>query len=215
MKNTTRFFLGSMLLLFLTACDTTQNIAQVAPPDDAKLIPADKMGGGSSGMTQITDSTYLLVYDLKIHEEGPRLAILTVNDEAVTVDPVRVDFWDEDGLASDLESVCAIPGRDNEFLVAESGNWQGKLGRIFHLKLDAATLQAEVLGSSQLPMLQRNDFDMTGDQYEGIYCLSYKETVYTVLLAERGGSPTYPNGIIRWGTLDLNTLFPGYRWSWP
>ncbi|MEO0724452.1 MAG: hypothetical protein AAFZ63_07925 [Bacteroidota bacterium] len=206
MKSTPDLFPQAWFLLFtllIAACNITEDVTKVPPAQTTPQIPADKMGGGSSGMVQITDSTYLLAYDLKIFQKGPRLAILTASDEAIRVSPIVVDSWGEDGLASDLESVCAIPGRPNEFLASESGNWQGELGRIFHLKLNPANHQAQVLGSSLIPMLQRNDFDITGDQYEAIYCLPSSETQRLVLLGERGGSPANPQGVMRWGLLDL------------
>ncbi|MEL7425239.1 MAG: hypothetical protein AAFN81_19790 [Bacteroidota bacterium] len=206
MKSTPHLFCRvwlPLLTLLITACNITEDVAKAPPPQTTPQISADKMGGGSSGMVQLTDSSYLLVYDLKIFEEGPRLAILTASDEAIKVSPISVDNWGEDGPASDLESVCAIPGRPNEFLASESGNWQGKLGRMFHLKLDPAKLEAKVVGSSIIPMLRRNDLDVTGDQYEAIYCLPSSGPQRLVLLGERGGSPANPRGVMRWGVLDL------------
>jgi hypothetical protein len=159
-------------------------------------------------MEQLTDSSYLVVYDVKNFKQGTRLAIIRITENGLKVLPIKVDQWDAEGISSDLESVCRIPNKKNEFLIAESGNWQGKLGRIFHIQLDISTLKAEVLGSFKFPMLHQNDRGLTGDQYEAIHCLNYNNNEKIILLGERGGSTVNPTGILRWGVWNIpnNTL---------
>jgi hypothetical protein len=77
---------------------------------------------------------------------------------------------DPAGAANDLESVCAIPARQNEFIVAEAGSWKGRFGRLFHIRIDADNGTADVLGSADLPIEQDTDMVVTGDQFEGLAC---------------------------------------------
>lgn len=154
-------------------------------------------------MEQIGDHSYLVVYDQKRNPEKARLGLITVTPSSLNVSPIEVDVWDKEGIANDLESICAIPKRQNEYLLAESGNWQGKFGRIFHVKVDTLNLKATVLGSVKIPMLFRNDMTIVGDQYEAIICLPYDKGRRIVMLGERGGSENNPNGVVRWGLLHL------------
>ncbi|NNF36026.1 MAG: hypothetical protein HKN68_18095 [Saprospiraceae bacterium] len=189
-----------ILILMAMSCNTGKEL------DNSQFtqVAVARPGGGSSGMEQIDDCTYLVVYDLKSYIDGYRMSMINVEDESLNVLPIAITSWDEDGISSDLESICSVPGKAHEFLAAESGNWQGNLGRVFHFKVDTASLEATLVGSIQLPMQDRNDFGVTGDQYEAILCLPYDTDRRIVVLGERGGSTANPHGIIRWGILDLN-----------
>jgi hypothetical protein len=189
----------------LNACKSTKELTKL-PAKDTSLIPALKLSGGSSGMEQISPNSYLAVYDIKVHKKGPRVGLITITEatESFEVAPIEVKTWEAEGPSSDLESVCKIPDRPNEFLLAESGNWQGKFGRVFHIKLDISKLSAQVIGSFKIPMIHKNDKGLTGDQYEAMTCLPYDGNQKILLLGERGGSDKNPNGIVRWGILDLD-----------
>lgn len=204
------FFLGlfSWLVLLFTGCSTTKKLNKASVEITKQTIDIKKSSGGSSGMEQLNDSSYLVVYDLKSHTEGVRLGMVILTDESIDVFPIEIDSWGEEGISSDLESICAIPGKVNEFLIAESGNWEGDLGRIFHIQFDVSTLKAKVLGMVKFPLLHRNDMTTTGDQYEAIHCLAYSENERIVILGERGGSQSNPMGVLRWGLWNIqhNTL---------
>lgn len=160
---------------------------------------------GSSGMEQIDDHTFIAVYDLKNFQKGPRIGLIQSYADSINVHAIEVSNWQSDeGIPSDLEAICAIPGRSHEFLMNESGNWQGKLGRIFHIKLDLESKSAKVLGVIKMPMINKNDIGLTGDQYEGIACILNTEQTYQIILAERGGSEAYPHGLLKWANLDLD-----------
>lgn len=191
------------IVVFYTSCNSSKSINNAVSDNTITQVAVARPGGGSSGMEQIDDCTYLVVYDLKNFIDGYRISMIKVSEESLVVMPIGVSSWGEKGIPSDLESICSIPGRDGEYLTAESGNWQGKLGRIFHLKVDTSRLQASVMGIVQLPMQDRNDFGITGDQYEAMICLPYDTNKRMVVLGERGGSKANPHGIIRWGVLDL------------
>ena len=196
------------ITIFFIACNPTQKLNQSSTKISTQKIDDKKLSGGSSGMEQLSDTSYIVVYDIKSHKEGARLGYVKLTDESIDVLPIEVDSWGEEGLSSDLESICAIPGKPNEFLIAESGNWQGEIGRIFHIQLKINTLKAKVLGSVKFPLLDRNDFDLEGDQYEAIHCLAYTADERILILGERGGSQVNPMGILRWGIWDIknNTL---------
>jgi hypothetical protein len=199
-------FLASALLsiaLILPACTVPKNTEQTTKELYSPQIDAKKLSGGSSGMEQISDSSYIVVYDLKSHKQGARLGLITIGEESMSVLPIVIDVWDEEGLPNDLESICAVPGKANEFLVAEAGNWQGELGRIFHIQIDFGKRTAKVLTTLKYPFLHRNDFGIEGDQYEGMHCLPYTKNERIILLGERGGSEFSPSGVIRWGIWDM------------
>ncbi|MBJ2176465.1 hypothetical protein JBL43_19600 [Aureibaculum sp. A20] len=199
------FFLGllSCLLLLLSGCSTSKKTNKTSKAISVQTIAVKKSSGGSSGMEQLNDSTYLVVYDVKNFKKGVRLATVVLTDKSIDVLPIKVDAWGIEGISSDLESICAIPGKENEFLIAESGNWKGNLGRIFHIQVDLSTRKAKLLGSVKFPLLYRNDMDTTGDQYEAIHCLAYSENERIVILGERGGSKNNPTGVLRWGLYNV------------
>ena len=199
-------FLASALLsiaLILPACTVPKNTEQTTKELYSPQIDAKKLSGGSSGMEQISDSSYLVVYDLKSHKDGIRLGLIMLTDEVIEVYPIVINGWGEEGTPNDLESICGVPGKPNEYLIAEAGNWQGKLGRIFHIRVDINMRTAEVLGSVKYPFLHINNFGIEGDQYEAMHCLPYSENERLILLGERGGSEFSPLGIIRWGVWDI------------
>lgn len=196
------FFIG----LILSSCKTAKIPSGdvVAAPLEAKQAAIQT--GRSSGMTNVNDSTYVVVYDVKTYKpEAERLGIIQVTSDGFRVFPIHVEFWGDEGIASDLESICEVPGKNNEFLVAESADWQGKLGRVFHIRVYIPQRKAEILNVFRLPLSHQNDFGKTGDQYEGIHCLNRSDGKYTVILTERGGSMVYPRGVIRWGIWDMKT----------
>ena len=192
-------FLALLLPLWLPmyGCSTMQ------PAADVTLQPP---GAGISGMAQIDGNSWLVVHDALSFENGPRMSIITLSaDAAPVLHPVTVDSWqDADGRASDLEALCPVPSRPGEYLMAESGTWQGKNGRLFHLRLDASTKQAIILGVMKLPVLADNKPHQVGDQYEGLACSKGTDGRLLLLLGERGGSQRFPDGVIRWGVLDLD-----------
>lgn len=198
-----RFIFLSLLYILLfqiSSCKTSQSITTTT-----QEIQPLKLSGGSSGMEQLNDQSYLVVYDIKKHKEGTRLAMIQITDETIQVSPIRISGWDEGGRSNDLESICKIPGTTNEYFIAESGNWEGKLGRIFHIRVDTTTRSATVLGTTQLPYKDINTLELVGDQYESMICLPYNASERLLILAERGGSEVNPRGNIKWGIYNLAT----------
>ena len=123
---------------------------------------------------------------------------------APTFSPVGIDDWtDPSGPSSDLESICAVPSRPKQFILAEAGYWEEQYGRLFHIALDTQGGRARVLGVAQLPLFLDNNPDQVGDQFEGLECADAGDNSILVVLGERGGSDGYRSGRLRWGSLDL------------
>jgi hypothetical protein len=153
-------------------------------------------------MAPVGADSFLVVYDAKSFEDGPRLGLLTAGIAGVTERYLTVDDWrDADGRASDLEGACALG--DGTFLVAESGTFEGRFGRMFHLRV--AEGAAEVLAVVRLPFARDNTPTADGDNLEGLACVPDGNGVL-VLLGERGGSAAYPAGLVRWARYDAGAL---------
>lgn len=201
-KNNFLFLILSLITIFqVSSCKTSQSI--VATPNQG--IEPLKLSGGSSGMEQLGDQSYLVVYDLKSHKVGTRMAMIKITEATIQVSPIDISGWGEEGKSSDLESICKIPGKTNEYFIAESGNWKGDIDRIFHIQVDTTNHTANILGITKLPFKNINNFELVGDQYEGMSCLPYTKYERILILAERGGSEVNPSGIIRWAIYDLST----------
>ena len=160
---------------------------------------------GYSDVSYFEEETYVVVFDTKGFEDEARIGLLTLEDAAVPslLGLTGIDWKDPRSKASDLEAICAVPGRGGEFLVLESGSWEDRPGRIFRLEVIRSS--ARVLGADDMPTLAPNDPDQTGDQYEGMACAPRDEGKILVVLGERGGSAAYPRGVLRWGVFDLGT----------
>jgi hypothetical protein len=156
---------------------------------------------GYSGLWPIDKSTFLVVHDVKADCAEPRLGTLTVQSGVTPVyEPIELDWGAEP--PNDLEAVCAVPGTDNEFLLAESGYYNGKFGRLFHVRLVRQLERriVEVKGRIELPKDTEN--------IEGLACLASNSKALIILLGERGGSEKDPTGRIRWAPLDLVSYTP-------
>lgn len=157
---------------------------------------------GFSGLTQTQTGHYLTVLDYKAHQVGPRLALVEIGKDQrdiTIINHIALAF----GSMSDLEAICALPGKKDHFLLAESGNWQEKPGCLFHIKVNFKTLQATIIKTYYLPAFKYKDRCQQGDEIEGIEALQLNNEEILILLGERGGSAPYPTGVVRWATLNL------------
>lgn len=149
--------------------------------------------------------TYLTVHDAKAFEpDATRIGRISIDEEGGTVEFVRLEFpAAASGPSSDLESICRIPGRAGEFLLSESGYWQGDFGRVFHVRVSGT--EVSLIHEFQLPKFRENNpAQLDGDQLEGLACFARMDGLVTVFLGERGGTDIYPTGIIRWGAYDAD-----------
>ncbi len=206
MMNKISIFIGLISIIMVFSCSRNKEIYSENILSDQEIIPPNRLSGGASGMTRMDDHTFIGIYDLKSFADGPRVVKITTSlNEPIKIIPIIIDSWvDDEGKPSDLESICRIGDSGNEFLMAEAGTWQNGYGRLFHLSIDTITNSGVIEGVVKLPFLHTNDFDLVGDQYEGIACIKRNENEVTVILAERGGSEIFQNGILRWGNLNLN-----------
>lgn len=164
--------------------------------------PASAPGVGYSGMARLGDGGFLVVHDTKAPRDGARLGLVRVAPGAAPAyTPLSVGDWrDGDGRSSDLESVCALEGRDGEALAAESGRFEGRFGRLFHVRVGGASV--EVLRVYRLP--PEDPAVEAPDNFEGLACARLAVDRYLVILGERGGSGGR-SGALRWGFLQVAT----------
>ena len=197
-------FVAALAIIPGVSCTTPGTTQESAPVSESPTDPVANRNG-FSGLAQVDGSAFLAVHDELVYEDGSRLTLIRMDTGmAPTFSPVRVDDWtDPDGPSSDLESICAIPSRPNQFILAEAGYWEEQYGRLFHIALDTQDDLARVLGVAELPLFLDNNPDQVGDQFEGLECADAGDDSILLVLAERGGSDSYRSGRLRWGTLDL------------
>lgn len=164
------------------------------PPAPLQVSDA---ASGWGGMAPLSDGRYLVVHDNKSDQPGARLAAFdpAVERLRTRAHPIAVADWrDADGPANDLEAVCALPSRRDEFLLAESGRYQGRFGRIFHVRVEGWS--ARVLHVLHLP---DDEAGSAPANHEGLACLHDASGVFHLLLGERGGNAPRPQGSVRLG----------------
>lgn len=164
--------------------------------------PAHAQSGPSeySGMARFGDGALLVVSDAKGDSSHPRLGILTLAGKRPALLPVAVDDWKGDP-SSDLEACCPVPGTPDEFLLAESGWFKGRFGRIFRVRLahdPARGWAATVLSSFQPFPMPEGGTTPGEDQVEGMAALPAPGGPLLVL-GQRGG-PGKPGRLV-WGHL--------------
>lgn len=158
---------------------------------------------GISGMALMDDGRYLIVIDTKSFSDAPRFgAVDAVTKGGGRFERLPVDGWDRvGGLSNDLEAICALPGRHDEFLAAESSYRDADYGRVFHLRVRDGRI--ELLSAMPLPTERSNGKDGMG--YEGLACQRIDAERYLLVLGERGGSATRPRGSLRLGEFDADS----------
>jgi hypothetical protein len=155
---------------------------------------------GISAMLQIEPNRYLVVQDKKISNAGDRLGLLHIKENSAPIyQSVYTANWPDNQAANDLEAACAISGRPNEYLLAESGTWHGEFGRLIHIRLMAN--YATVLAHYLMPVENDNTEQQVGDNFEGLVCVNSAPNRYLLVLAERGGDGKA--GSLQTGELDL------------
>ena len=172
---------------------------------------------GLSGMVALGGGRYLVVHDTKGDALDPRVSVLEASAEhAQRWWKLGVD-WAGHEPASDLESICGVPGKADEFLLCESNYWHGHYGRLFHVRFDARRACITILHVLALPHL--------GNDIEGCVCTTDAAGKLLVIVGERGGGQGHP-GILHWGWLEWNQrelrlsgsktiAAPGFAWANP
>ncbi|RMH89473.1 hypothetical protein EBB59_10275 [Lysobacter pythonis] len=175
--------------VLVSACAHT-----AAPPSSPMPLP------GISGMAPMSDGRYLVVIDTKAYSDDLRFGALdAVAKGGSRFQPLPAQGWAKvGGKSNDLEAVCALQGRDDEFLAAESSYRDAEYGRVFHLRVRAG--RVELLKALALPSERSNGKDKMG--YEGLACARIEGERHLLVLGERGGSPLRPHGSLRLGEFD-------------
>jgi len=165
-----------------------------------------------SGMARFGAHRLLVISDAKADSPEARLGILSLEGKAPRMLPVEVEDWG-DGRASDLEACCPVPGTDDEFLLAESGWWKGRGGRLFRMKLvhhPDRGWTGQVLSVCRPLPVPSDGSTPSALQIEGMGAILDPQGRLFVVLGLRGG-PEGPGSLL-WGTLDQETfLLAGKR----
>ncbi|MEL7453479.1 MAG: hypothetical protein AAGJ50_08935 [Pseudomonadota bacterium] len=119
---TTLCFLG----LLLGACTT---VPQQQPEKPNAVSQGKNIRGmpGISGLAALSEDSFLVVHDAKARKpKKPRLGLLTTDHQEEKMRYTEIAAPEAiSPPTSDLEDICAIPGSDGEFLVNESGTFEG------------------------------------------------------------------------------------------
>lgn len=182
-------------------------------------------GPGYSGMALLKDNRFVVVYDTKYKKNkknrAPRVGLVTVEPVAngdILVDETGINMkWGKHRRpANDLEAICKVEGKENEFLLAESGDKlrYGVKGFIYHVKLKTGKK-----GKWKGAVLNRIKMPDSLCEVEGIGCIDLNQNgnankypgKYLVILGQRGGknggncgwSDKNNPARIYWGILEL------------
>ncbi len=164
-------------------------------------------------MVKIGDNTFLTVNDRKNSQKKdqpatastkPRFGIITVEKKWVSFENLYVKYplTMNNMPPSDLEASCALPSRSDEVLVAESGFFKGKYGRVFHMRLKEKKHKWKGDILSAFEPLSRKDSTYTtstSEHIEGMACIETVEKELIVILATRGRKEN--RGKFIWGVL--------------
>ena len=170
MKNVTTVFIG----LFI--------------PFTFNCLESHAFDTGISSMVRIEENIFLVVNDRKnsykedriLANTKPRFGIVTVKKKWVAFEDLYVKYplGMSDMPPSDLEAICALPDRKQEFLVAESGYFEGKYGRVFHMRLKEKKGKWKGEFLSVFRPFSDNESAYTtpkSKQIEGIACIEMNE----------------------------------------
>jgi hypothetical protein len=143
-------FLFASLLIFVTPFAP---LAQYTASNSPSLSKWDSRYD-LSGIAQIGTNRFAVVHDSKVDfhpADRPRIGVLVPSPHGVTYAPFRID-WSNGNLPNDLEAIYPVPGRTNEYLIAESGYYQtNRFGRVYRIRLDANELTGTVLQTWHWP----------------------------------------------------------------
>lgn len=157
---------------------------------------------GISGMAQLAEKEhFVVVHDTKSDRIFPRMGVISTGSFGLAYQPLAVEWMPSSEPSNDLESICNLPGRANEFLAAESGSDENKPLRMFHVALsrDGVRWTSLFKGIVEFPKSALH----TPDNIEGLVCLPADKNKVMIIFGERGGSAKNPKGKLIWGLLDV------------
>jgi hypothetical protein len=165
---------------------------------------------GYSGIAKINDNKYIVVHDSKQANE-PRFSFININIDnkkiKITKEEALLD-WKND-IAIDLESICKIPNKENEFLAFQSGYSYHKTGKIFHVKVKDN--QINIINKYNLFPNEgiNKEFDI-----EGSVCKASKENkdLILIIVSNRENKENLKSGL-KFGVLDLSLEKKYINWE--
>jgi hypothetical protein len=168
---------------------------------------------GCSGMVLLDQkgdtARYLVVQDRKdkpSHEHYAYLVLVTwTKNQSPEVWHPFLRAPEGERPPSDLEAICAVPGRPDLFLLAESGFYEGKYGRVIVLQSqpvsDLDNPRFKWVRSFR-PRPMEEETTPRHKQIEGMACVATGEDTLALVLAtvgDRGHA-----SLLHWGALDLD-----------
>ena len=215
-------FLFFSTMLFLAACAGSPGDNEVLKPDrvESGLTLSGTQSSHKtwfrngkvdlSGMAAFGHDRFLLVHDSKnnkVEIHRPRLGVLILDRANKSSNYREVllqaqDWQGVGGMANDLEAVCRVPGARDEFLLMESGYYQGRFGRLLHVRLKRPGVewQVDVLGALPLPQPDRQGLNFN---FEALLCLRGADGTVQVVLGERGAGRQRLSRLL-WNVVDLH-----------
>ena len=149
-------------------------------------------------MARLDRHQFVIVNDTKDGESGSRIGLLDVSNRS---NPGYIELmanWgDVGGPSNDLEAACLIPGREGEFLIAESSYRGGRYGRVFHCRLDR-----DERGNQSVHIIQTLMLPKFYDQIEGMACGLAANGDQILLFGERGTDDLPAR--LSWGDLTIS-----------
>jgi hypothetical protein len=157
-----------------------------------------------SGMIRWKESKLLVVHDAKADTDPlrPRVNIIDTSLSGNQYEPVDITWPAGDDVPSDLESVCWITGRTNELLVAESGYYEGRYGRIFRLRIEEASREKP----ARAQVVERWHWPRQTAEIEGLSCVSIGQR-HLLIAGRRDGTLLW--GVIRFDQAQRSIEFQG------
>ncbi len=171
----------------------------------------------ASGLAHYRENLFVIVRDTDLLPASPRLGVIAMREDAPPAyRPLNVDWTRVGHVPDDLESICAVPGATNEFLVVESGAGAERPARIIRLRLTGIRLndvRAQVDGKIDLPEIVHN--------IEGATLIPGADGRLVLVLCERderkaaanagGSDERQRHTLLLWAGIDLD----GYRLDGP
>lgn len=183
-----RFIALLFLSLCLCGCTTTAR--------SRAGLETDRFS--ASGMARLDRHRFVIVNDTKDGEPGYRIGLLDFTDRSYPRYVALTANWnDVGGPSHDLEAACSIPGREGEFLIAESAYRGERYGRVFHCRL-----APDERGNQSVHIIQTLMLPRFYDQIEGMACGLAANGNLILLLGERGTDEQPAR--LSWGDLTIS-----------
>ncbi|MBQ7501543.1 hypothetical protein IJT93_02345 [bacterium] len=155
-----------------------------------------------SGLESFGPEAIIVVTDAKTKSQEPRVSVMTVGEKGNKYMPVTIEQWSVDDpkaqAASDIESICEVPGEPGHFYAFESGYWKDGSGRAFKIHVNHHPFKGWIGQVEQVVYpFAKPAGGTTSDheQIEGSAAIKDGDGVLYFLLGLRG-SPEHPGQLV-------------------